>query len=136
MQTTSQEISLKVKTKKQLYEILAKKFYLPKYESRAISRNYLLNFILKDIPIFTMKRAEIIHYNFRHRHKTSCELLEILEDLLKKKELPPTGLTALSLPDRSWLLNCILYLDGDDENQLLSRRPDEKITYNLEVNAE
>ncbi len=50
-------------------------------------------------------------------HK-AIELLDILEALLKKNELKPSGMDVFTLPDKNWLYHVIKYLDPHDESKI------------------
>ena len=99
MQLSSKEAGLKVKSLSQLYNVLSQVYYLPERTSKFISKTYLPFYCFKVQGVFTLKKEEVVHHNFRFRKYSSCELLNLLEDAVKKKQLPPTGLDAFSLPD-------------------------------------
>lgn len=44
----------------------------------------------------------------------SLELLEKLENFLKNKNLPPTGIKQGTLPDPEWVIRLLKFLDPDD----------------------
>jgi hypothetical protein len=99
MQSTAAELSVKIKTKEHLYEVLSKIYYLPAFSSKAITKEYLTKYCLKQIPIFIVKRVDIIHHNFRVKKHSSMDLLEILDGILKAQELPLSGCDIYTLPD-------------------------------------
>ena len=136
METNSRVLVDKIKNKEQLYGILSKTYYLPDFNSKAVTKAYLVNYVLKEIPIWTMKKQMTVHHYYRYRKYNSLELLEILEKMLKERKLPPTGLDIKTLPDQEWLSNAILHLDPKDPHQLIRTKQEEKTDYTLEVNSE
>lgn len=136
MALTTREIQEKVKNVTQLYHIIAKEYYLPDLSSKAITKDYLLKYILKDCPIFTMKRVDVVHHHFRFRKYTSAELLEHLENMLKAKGKKPAGLSFHTLPDQQWLLNTILHVDPNDPLRLIKTQREEEVKAEIEVNEE
>ena len=95
----------------QLYGILFKSFYLPDFKSKAINRDYLIKYCLKNIPLFSIKKEEIMHHNFRYRKLNSVELLDFLEKALASKNLKPTGFDMFNLPDQIWIKHILLHID-------------------------
>ena len=136
MQTSSSELSTKIKTKFQLYGILSKSYYLPEFKSRSINRGYLIKYCLINIPIFSIKKEEIVHHNFRYRKLNSVELLDLLEKALASKNLKPTCFDMYNLPDQVWMKNILLHLDKNDPHSLLSPAPLEENNFKLEVSTE
>ncbi len=136
MEITYQEIKKSVKNKQQMYGILAKEYYLPDFNSKAISNDYMLQYTYAQIPIFVMKKKFVIHHHFPYRKFTVAELLEKLEELLKSRQYPPTGLDIISLPDREWVLNAILHVDPQDTLQLLKNVKTEDVNLSFAVNEE
>ena len=121
MELTYKEVTSTIKSKTQLYNILSTLYYLPDPSSKAVTRDYLLNYTYEPIPIFVMKKQEIIHHHYPYRKYSSAELLEILEDLLKSQKKNPTGLSIMNLPDQDWLRNAILHLDPKDPYHILKK---------------
>ncbi len=90
MSLTSKELATKVKTKEHLYGILAQSFYLPKIDSKAVTKDYLSKHILKDLPIFTIKKVEAIHHYFRFRKYNSSDLFENFSVINPKEKAETT----------------------------------------------
>ena len=108
------KLSVTIKSNEDLYNILSKAYYLPNSNCRCITKNYLMEYLSKDIKIFFMKKEKVIHHHFRKVNKTCQELLELLENLLISKSKFPTGILPDQPPNKEWLLNAILHVDGDD----------------------
>ena len=136
METNYQELSIKIKNKAQFYDILSKIFYLPNFNSRAITKDYLYKYLPKEPQIFTIKRLGLTQHHFRFNRYCALELLEILNKMLKDKGKPPSGIEANALPNVEWLMNAILYLDNTDPFELLQAKKEEKVEYKLEVSQE
>ena len=136
MQTTSTEIATVIKNKTHLYNVLAKSYYLPNIQSKAITKEYLQLYCLEHITIFTVKREEIVPYHYRQRRYSSMELLDILEGMLKESSLKSTGLGLFTLPDREWMQNCILFLNPSDPFNLLDSKLEAMPSYTLKINEE
>ena len=136
MQLSSKEAGLKVKSLSQLYNVLSQVYYLPERTSKSISKTYLLSYCFKVQGVFTLKKEEVVHHNFCFRKYSSCELLNLLEDAVKKKQLPPTGLDAFSLPDQDWMRNALLHLDPLDPHGVLEGPPAAQHDFKIEVNPE
>ena len=136
METTGNKLSVSIKNTEHLYDILSKAYYLPKLNCRCVTKEYLLEYIKKDIPIFTMKKEKVVHHYFRKSLKPCRELLEILEKLLISKKKPPTGISPDQPPNKEWLLNAILRVDPNDPEKLLAPQVNESLDYKIEVNPE
>ncbi len=122
----SETIEAKIKTKSHLYNILSRIYYLPAYSSKAITKDYLLKYTQKEIPIFYMKREGMSRHNFQVKKYNSSELLDMLDDLLKNGKKPSTGLSSLTIPDQEWLLNAILNVDPTDKFGLFDSVKDKR----------
>jgi len=81
----------------------------------------LLKYTVNPIPIFVMRKENVVHHHYTYRNYSSAELLQLLEDKLKALGRKPTGLTIMDLPDQNWLRNALLHLDPEDPNHLLKR---------------
>ena len=136
MQTSSDILAIKIKTKQQLYNVLAKIYYLPVYNSKAVTKDYLLRYVQKDITIFKMDRKKVSQYHYRRRAHSSMELLEILEKILRDKAMHPTGINADDMPDQQWLCDAIISLDENDPNCILTGKKEDKLTYSMEISEE
>lgn len=130
------ELSITIKAKDQLYDVLSKRYYLPDRNSKASNKEYLIKYTLSPIPIFVMEKDKVTHHNYRYRKYNSYELLELLENSLKKKKKLPTGLTLHTIPNVEWLKNAILSLEPEDPFELLAPKKEEKATYQIQVNEE
>ena len=63
--------------------------------------------------------------NYKRRFD-SKETLKILEKLLITKKMKPTGFDRWSLPDISWMLRSILYLEPTAKKELLNYKKSRK----------
>ena len=136
MESSFQELSVKIKNKSQLYDVLAKIYYLPDFGSRAVTKDYLMKHIYAQPQIFMLNRKQVIQHHFRYYKFSALELLEILEEMLRQKGKKPTGLNPTCLPNIEWLMNAILALDISEPYELLQPKKEEKISYKLEVSQE
>ena len=136
MQANSTDLGVKVKSMLQLYNILAKDYYLPDFSSKAITKDYLLKYCAQTISIFTIKKVEVIHHNYRIRKYSSIELFKLLQDTLKTKDLPNVGLEIPNIPDQGWLKNVLLFLDKEDPHGLLDSAPVDNLSFHVNVNQE
>ena len=137
MQISTSELGLKIKSSLQLYNILAKAYYLPEYTSKAITREYLLRYCAKEQTIFTVKKDSIVRHHFRYRKFSSIELLKLVEYTLKTQKKPSIGLDLLNLPDQDWLRNILLHLDKEDPHGLLDPPPiSNNPSFYVDVNQE
>jgi hypothetical protein len=96
----------------------------------------LEKYCIHPITVFTVKKEDVIHHNYRYRKYSSLELLEILEGMLKEIKISSTGLDLYTLPDREWLQNCILYLNPSDPYELLEPKSQSNPYYTLKINEE
>lgn len=136
MKSSYQELAIKIKNKAQLYDVLAKIYYLPDQTCRAITKDYLLNYVQKDPQILMVPRKTLIHHHFRFQKYSAPELLELLDKLLKSKGLKPSGLNMTTIPNVEWLMNTIMHVDPSDPYELLTTKKEEKIQYTIEVSQE
>ncbi len=136
MKISINDASKFAKKKSQMYNLLANLYYLPDFNSKAITCDYLRQYAFSPIPIFVMKKDHVIHHHYPFRNYSSHRLLEILEELLKSKGKQPTGMTIETLPDQGWLRNAILHVDPEDHYFLLKKKVDEEEQYTIEVNEE
>ena len=57
-----------------------------------------------------------------NKNFNAAHLLDILEEICKDINLPPTGLTYLTLPNVEWLLTAIKDLDPDDTYSVFAKK--------------
>ena len=69
--------------------------------------------MLSNAKIFKIERKDMRfdHVPERIQNKTCQELLDILEELLKKKQLPARGIETGTLPDTEWIIRIIKHID-------------------------
>jgi len=77
MEASFKEITSVIKNKPHLYSLLSSEYYLPDPSSKAITKEYLIKYSEKPIPIFVMKNTNVIHYCYTYRNYSSAELLEL-----------------------------------------------------------
>ncbi len=130
------DVNSKIKTKLQLYNILSKKYYLPKLSSKAITKRYLMKYTENPIPVYTICREGMIGHNFRINKYDGLVLLEKLEQLLEAKRMKSTGMDLLTVPDKEWMMNAILNLDPSDPYGLLDPAKNFRPSFEIEVNSE
>jgi len=130
------EINSKAGKKKALYSILANRYYLPAYKSKAITKSYLASYTLKIIPIFFLFNQKVVRNHYRFKVHNTSDLLEILENALAERGMKPTGLNQSTLPDSNWISDAILSLDANDPYKLLSTRKNKQDEEPVELNDE
>lgn len=106
-----QKINIKVGSRSSLYNFLARKYFLPELNCGAVSKKYIIEILKKNCKYFRVKRTEISPVYLPLRLKTVAELLEVVEKILKDKNLPPTGLPPDSSVNLSWIESVLFYLD-------------------------
>ena len=136
MEIASSKLSVKIITTENLYDILSKKYYLPNINCRCITKNYLMEFVKKEIKIFFMEKEKVVRHYFRKNKNTCQELLAILENLPISKKNFSTRIPPDQPPNKEWLLNAILHLAPDDPFKLLGPNQNDNFDYNIEVNQE
>lgn len=115
-----------------LYEVLVdnKGYYLPKWQSHSCTVEYLLE-LVKNEKIFRVKRSEISRPPIIKQKKTVEELIDMVEELLKKKNLN-LGFKGERKPDKEWIINILHHLDPKnpifhfEEDKLTREFPKEK----------
>ena len=88
------------------YDILSeiKGFYLPKFDSKCITEEYLLSVAKKQV--FTISKDKIKFGSLKTK-KFRTDLMEILQGLTQL----PLGFTEEHYPNKRWLINCIYSLN-------------------------
>ncbi len=101
------ELNKKIPDCKFLYDILVdnKGYYLPKFSSKSCTLSYLMK-IVKDPTVFKPFRAKISKPPYVKQRKTVEDLLNIVEELLKKDKLT-LGLDPDTRPDKEWLIDVL-----------------------------
>jgi hypothetical protein len=91
--------------KKDLYQQLAHRYYLPPYSSRGVTREYLIN-VHKDrclrIPILALKHFEVELTSAMTRRvgiPNNCLLVRKLQILLKSRQQPELGFEDMEPPE-------------------------------------
>ena len=124
----------KLGKKKKSYAKLSQKFYLPAFNSKAVTVEYLKSYVLFPCPIFRITRDEFKPPFIIIKHINSIDLLENIEEILKSKNLPPTGTDQDKLPDFNWLVGVYFFLCLNDERKLFPKtiRPETKISIKID----
>lgn len=111
-------LNARIGSKLDLYNILSKKYHLPCYNSRALSKRYLSLYLANPCPIFRFEKVNAKPI-FVISYKTSAgQLLIIIEKVLRERKLNPTGMTKECPPDLAWLTDLYFYLCPKDEFSL------------------
>jgi len=123
-------LNSKVKSRNHLYSLLSQKFKLPAFTSKAINAAYLHTCCLYPCPVFRIKNEGYHPHYIVTKHVNAKEILETIEELLKEKNLPPTGFDAEKLPDLDWLINVYFFLAPKDERRLFPKsiKPTSQVT--------
>ena len=104
-----------ITTKEHCYNIVSQVYFLPNKKSKCITKNYLYNMVDDKSKIFKIEREKVkIPPPIIGKHYLTKELFDILEEILKKKNLPSSGFTVDSLPDINWIKSVIYALDGNN----------------------
>ena len=109
-----------LQSKKRIHGMLSSDFVLPEVTCHACTIEYLIKYSLNPIPIFTCPVEGTLIFKHRYKWHNAVQLLDILEDLLKAKDLPPTGMDPLHLPNVDWLCTILHRIDLKDELNLFS----------------
>ncbi len=123
----------KIGRKEDLYNKLSQLYWLPSFNSKAITNNYLKQYVLEPCSIFRLERK---HYNpphIPHKHVNCIQILEAIEGLLVQNKYPPTGFDEEHLPDLDWLIAVYFYLSPTDEKRLFPKsiKPENSILVNI-----
>jgi len=124
----------KCKKNLDLYEIISTKYKLPSLSSRAIARNYLKSCMLEPCPVFRIQNKDFRPIYVRVRHSTAAELYDAIEELLKRKNLPPLGFNKKQMADLDWLTTVYFYLCPEDDYELFPKRigPGAHASFNID----
>jgi antitoxin component of RelBE/YafQ-DinJ toxin-antitoxin module len=89
------------------YDLLTKQkhYFLPKYESPAITQEYLYNVMLE--RVFTIKDTAIKECH-PVKYSTAIDLFDMLKGIIKEKAL---GFDEANLPDKLWMQKVIYALN-------------------------
>ena len=96
----------------ELYQKLSTVLDLPTL-CPAITLDYLKSLLLPDCPYFTITREEtrmLPQANYKRRFDAK-ETLKILEKILRRKKLKPTGFDQWAMPDIRWMLRMVIALE-------------------------
>ncbi len=95
---------------------------MPSYHSSAITEDYLQRFVLANQRVLKIERSQLqfIDVPKKLRNKNCFELLNILEEFLKKKNINQTGIEHGKLPDPEWIIRILKHLDPLDTCNVFS----------------
>ncbi len=116
------ELNHKIGTRRHLYDILSQHYFLPSHTSHACTLKYLMQYTEEPIPIYSCILKGTGVFKPRFRNHTAEELLEELEELLKRKGLPSTGMSSLELPDVNWLSTILHKEDPNDTLKMFTKK--------------
>ena len=116
-QQTDEEADTRSLEKKELYEMVAKRWFIPPYQSRGVTREYLLK-VHKD-RVHRLTNGEMKHFEVElgtehHRkaqgmgHAVLIRKLNLLLDITGRK---PLGFTEYDIPDQAWLHRMARHID-------------------------
>src|SRR5438105_3629239 len=111
-------INIFIRKKKDIYATLSSVYYLPSITSKACSKQWLKELSKEDCTYFKIRNEEIRPVFIEIHRYDAFSLLQYLENLLKNKKLPSTGLTATTLPNIEWLHTVILAMEPEDRLKL------------------
>lgn len=97
-----------LRNKQSVYDFLTnvQNLYLPSFESKAVTDDYLLNILQK--KVFIMKREEVHPAPFLKVNVGCLELIEEIKILVGEREL---GFDIVFPPDKFYLVNTLYSLD-------------------------
>lgn len=103
--------------KNELYELVAKDYFLPPSNSRGVSREYLLK--VRDGTVFRITNKEWKHFEFTlnksqfRKGAMICNamLMRKLNQLLKSRAMPQMGFNEYNIPEQNWLYKVARYID-------------------------
>jgi hypothetical protein len=112
-----EEAETKSLEKKELYEMVAKTWFIPPYQSRGVTREYLLK-VHRD-QVYRLTNGEIKHFEVElephHHHKAQgmghSVLIRKLNILLNLTGRKPLGFTEHDIPDQAWLHRIARHID-------------------------
>jgi hypothetical protein len=110
--------------KRAAYEFLSqdKGYYLPAYQTAAITEDYLKGILTDEFEHFIRNEIKICYWTKK------VSKLELLAELAKVCKLP-LGITEKMLPNKEWLINCLF--SRDPENKFFKNIPDIPIVREL-----
>lgn len=109
-QVTLQELNIVLGTVSDAYAVLSQKYYLPDLSSKAITKEYLKKIFFSNVKILRVPRTITSNY-VDYKGTTVPEMLEKLEDFLKKNDYPSTGLDGNHHPDYQWIYDVCVWID-------------------------
>lgn len=110
-------------TRKEAYNFASLVYYLPSFDSRCCTMQYLNSLVSDPCPYFKIEKTKIHPQNVSYRKYTAAFLLEHLDDYLFSSGFNPTGFTSLDPPNIQWLYEVILALEPNDPLGLLKGGP-------------
>lgn len=117
LQISLDELNTVMGTMDDAYACLSRKYYLPKRNSKAITKEYLMKLFVKDCKVLKVPRT--ISRNFVEYHfLTVEEMLNKLEKFLSENNHPPTGFDSFHLPDYQWIYDVIVWIDHENDMEM------------------
>jgi hypothetical protein len=130
MQTTNhkvitiKELNQKIGGKKDLYNKLNERFYLPKITSKGVTSEYLQKYVLAGNQILKLERKDM-DFSVTPRFPGKVNLDEILvkfNDFLRGKNKPQLGFEEGYNPNIKWVIRAIRHCDPNDEMKLFEKK--------------
>jgi hypothetical protein len=121
---TIKEINEKLGGKKDIYNKLNEKFYLPKLSSKGVTSEYLKKYIIAGNSILKLQRTEM-DFSALPKFPGKVNLDEIMvkfNEFLKSKSKPPLGFEEGYNPNVKWLIRAIRHCDPHDEMKLFEKK--------------
>lgn len=107
-------------TRSEAYQFASLVYYLPCYEYKGLTKEYLEQFIQEPCPFFKIEKDKIHPQYVHYRKYSAATLLAHLEDYLFSENLKPTGFPSSDPPPLQWLYDVLLSLEPNDPLNLLS----------------
>jgi hypothetical protein len=103
--------------KNELYELVAKDFFLPPIGSRGVTREYLLS--VKEDRVFHITNYDWKHFEFKmergHLRRSAIVnnaiLIRKLNMLLRSRNQKELGFSEFDIPEQNWLYKMARYID-------------------------
>lgn len=136
MKNSKQKVNLHCGTRLSCFNVARQKWFLPDFNCSCMSKLYLETLIFKKCPFFRVNVKDVHPVYVPLRRKSASELLELIEDILKERNLQPTGFSIDSPPNISWLESVLAYLDANNDYFHPERLVEEEKEEEMELDPE
>ena len=113
------QVNAVIRKKRDMYSALSTVYYLPAFNSKACSKQWLSELAKENSAYFKIRNEYVAQVYCEVKRHDVFVLLQYLEDLLRARNLPPTGLPPRQAPNIEWLYKVILSLEPEDKLGIL-----------------